>query len=193
MSVRKLSTSSIRNGVKSSKAWDQISSPGSFESIATFTVTGGGTSSITFSNIPSTYRHLHIRGITLVTVASDSVDVFARFNGDTGANYAEHYFYGAGANSTAANGQFGITKLSQFYAYDDASSTTDFAPGVFEILDYADVNKFKTIRGFTGPADKNLLVYRSSVWRNTNPISSITYATTGTIKANSRIALYGIR
>jgi hypothetical protein len=165
----------------------------SFESIATHTVTSAGTSTITFSNIPGTYKHLHIRGIALVTVASESVDVAARFNSDTGSNYAEHYVYGSGNNNVVANGQSGITKIAQFYAYDDSSSTVDFAPGVFEILDYASTDKFKVVRGFTGPADENLVVYRSSVWRSTSAITSITFTTTGTFKENSRIALYGIK
>ena len=55
MAIRRFSTSNL-SGTKSSKIWDQETTPGYFESIATVIVPSAGASSITFSNIPSTYK-----------------------------------------------------------------------------------------------------------------------------------------
>ena len=161
----------------------------SFESIATVTVGSGGTSTITFSSIPGTYAHLQLRGITNVT---SDVDIALRFNSDSGSNYAEHYLYGNGS-STVASGSSSITQVSTFYAYSSSTDTLSMAPGVFDILDYANTNKYKTIRGLTGPADKDLFVFRSSLWSSTSAVTSISLTTTGTIRQGSRIALYGIK
>lgn len=162
--------------------------PNTYESIATSTVGSGGTSSITFSSIPGTYKHLQFRGIILV---NSDIDITAQFNSDTGSNYTEHYLYGNGSTTVASGGN-NLTKIATFYAY-DSTGTTNFAPGIFDILDYADTNKYKTVRGITGPADKNLVVFRSSLWRSTSAITSVTFTTTGTIKQYSQIALYGIK
>ena len=153
------------------------------------TVGAAGTSSITFSSIPGTYAHLQLRGT--VNVTSD-VDIALRFNSDSGSNYSEHYLYGNGTSAVAGGGS-SLTKVSTFYAYDSSTDTVAMAPGVFDILDYANTNKYKTIRGLTGPADKNLFVFRSSLWMSTSAITSITLTTTGTIRQNSSIALYGIK
>ena len=40
-------------------------STSSYESIATTTVGAGGSSSISFTSIPSTYTHLQVRGLTI--------------------------------------------------------------------------------------------------------------------------------
>jgi hypothetical protein len=171
-------------------ASSKLTAAGSFESIATVTVGSGGSSTITFSSIPGTYKHLQFRGIILVNNAGD-IDITAQFNSDTGSNYSEHYLYGSGT-AVASGGGTNLTKISTFYSY-FSTGTTDFAPGVFDILDYADTNKYKTVRGITGPADQNLLVYRSSLWRSTSAITSVTFTSTGTMKQYSQIALYGIK
>ena len=86
MGIRSLSTSSIKTGVRRNRIWDQNISFGSdFYQIATTTVGGGGTSSITFSSIPQTYTHLQIRLLGKYAVSGDTTLI--RVNGDTGNNY----------------------------------------------------------------------------------------------------------
>ena len=75
-------------------------STNSYESIATVTVGAGGSSSISFSSIPSTYKHLQIRSINLSS--STDNNILMRFNSDSGANYSRHYVYGDGASVGAS-------------------------------------------------------------------------------------------
>jgi hypothetical protein len=173
-------------GIVASQNYQRITTTG-FVSIATTTVGSGGTSSITFSGIPSVYKHLQIRGIT----SSLDADVNLRFNGDTGSNYSEHYIYGDGT-TRAAGGGSNLTTVATFYAGNDAVNAVNMGPGIFDILDYANTNKYKTMRGLTGPADRGLIVFRSSSWRSTSAITSITLTSTLTIREYSQIALYGI-
>ena len=77
-------------------------STNSYESIATVTVGAGGSSSVTFSSIPSTFKHLQVRG--LVQLANGSGELDFRFNGDTGSNYSYHRIYGNGASVVAEAG-----------------------------------------------------------------------------------------
>ena len=64
MAIKRLTGTGIQSrNAKSSKVWDGESSMGAFESIATAVVDSSGASSITFSNIPQTYKNLQIRYI----------------------------------------------------------------------------------------------------------------------------------
>jgi hypothetical protein len=58
-------------------------SPGSFDSIASFTPTG---SSVTFSSIPQTYKHLQIRA-TLRDNGSSTSPLYVRVNGSSSGYY----------------------------------------------------------------------------------------------------------
>ena len=165
--------------------------PTDFESIATTTVGAGGSSTITFTSIPATYSHLQLRGIARNNNSAD--DSFAlTFNSDTGTNYSRHGLTGSGtaaasyAGSTVAN--VGIWAISAI--------ANTFGAAVIDVLDYANTNKYKTIRSLNG-YDNNgsgYIVLTSGNWRNTAAITSITLtANAGTFQQYSSFALYGIK
>jgi len=174
--------------------------PPNFESIATVLVGSGGSATISFSSIPSTYDHLQLR-ITAQTdrgtYGSDYNNV--TFNSDTANNYARHYLGGDG--STPLTG--GAGNLS-YVAGGVCGTTTGgtFGHSIIDILDYANTNKFKTVRVASGN-DLNGTVggyggevyLLSSLWRSTTAISSITInRNSGSVYSqNSIFALYGIR
>jgi hypothetical protein len=162
-----------------------------YESISTITV-GSAVSSVTFSSIPSTYKHLQIRVMGLFSVADRGTTM--QFNGDTAANYAWHRLIGNGT-AAAADGysgqNYGLT------APTGAPSTTNNpSPGVIDILDYADTNKFKTVRSLSA-SDANgngSIIFQSSLWRSTSAITSIKMETgSGNYNQYSSFALYGIK
>ena len=64
----------------------------SYESIATVTVGAGGSSSISFTSIPSTYKHLQLRGIINSTKsgASGADSLELTMNNDATALYSAH-------------------------------------------------------------------------------------------------------
>jgi hypothetical protein len=169
---------------------------GSFESIATTVVGSGGQTTITFSSIPSTYKHLQLRVFARANYAANIFSLGIRYNSDSGANYTYHSIYGNGS-SAVANGFTG-------YNYDytcnvmGTSSTNVFAANVIDILDYADTNKYKTIRSLNG-GDINgsggLVSIASCLWQSTSAINSISISTGGfgDLLQYSHFALYGIK
>ena len=56
---------SLKNKLKSGSllVGNEYYNPTEFESIATVTVGSGGSSTISFTSIPGTYKHLQVRGI----------------------------------------------------------------------------------------------------------------------------------
>jgi len=168
----------------------------SYESIATVTVGSGGSSTIEFTSIPSTYKHLQIRGIARVDRSTTQTYLRLRFNSDSGTNYSYHGVSGNG--STTGTDAGASQDFIETLRFPGATSTANiFGAIVIDILDYANTNKYKTTRALGG-ADQNgsgEIWLQSGNWRNTTAISSITLleAITGNFVQYSTFALYGIK
>jgi hypothetical protein len=167
-----------------------VAAGGSYESIATSLVGSGGTSTITFTSIPSTYKHLQIRALNLGSASG--TDIRIRFNSDTGSNYRTHFLYGDG--STAAAGTSSTT-----YSTIALTSLTTSNPSAFvtDILDYTSTDKNKTIRSLMGN-DSNgsgYSVLYSGLWYATpTAITQIDITpNSGSFNQYSSFALYGIK
>lgn len=161
----------------------------SYESIATVTVGAGGSSSITFSSIPSTYKHLQIRCLTVSTSVSSGATL--QFNSDTSTNYRTHSVYGSGA-ATGTSSETNILYAPYFMG---GAATTSPGASIIDILDYTDTNKNKTVRSLTG-YDANgsgYITLSSGLWFATPAaVTSIKISLT-TISQYSSFALYGIK
>jgi hypothetical protein len=163
-----------------------------YESISTVSVGSGGSSSITFSSIPSTYQHLQIRGIGSLSGDNESR---IQVNGDTGSNYVWHQLIAsfAGSGSVSASAGVSASFIKGQVSYDQ------FSPFVFDILDYANTNKNKTIRNLSGTNNNNTSLssyvrFSSGSWMNTAAINSVTiYSASGNFAQYSSFALYGIK
>ena len=169
----------------------------SYESIATVTVGAGGSSTITFSSIPSTYKHLQIRALVRSNYASSaSQNAYIQFNGDTAANYSYHELTGQGSTA-GAGGSANVTGPRIINYTTTAGLANTFGVGVVDILDYADTNKYKTYRSLNGN-DQNgsgYVILFSGNWRSTSAISSIVIGDNGggTFQQYSSFALYGVK
>ena len=163
----------------------------SYESIATQTVGSGGAASVTFSSIPGTFTHLQIRATMLCT---NQQNILVQVNTDTATNYSWHELYGQGSSAGAGAG----TSTSFMQIGFVESNTTSYTGGlVADFLDYANTNKYKTMRSLMG-SDANgsgYVLLRSGAWRSTSAITSIKIypASTDTFKQYSHFALYGIK
>ena len=72
-----------------------------FDSIQTLTPSAGSTSA-TFTSIPSTYKHLQIRCISRRNDAGSALGTdLIQFNSDSSANYAWHNLSGDGSTVSA--------------------------------------------------------------------------------------------
>jgi hypothetical protein len=168
-------------------------STNSYESIATVSL-GTASSVITFSSIPSTYKHLQIREISQMNVTGASKDVYLRFNSDSAVNYSSHVLYGNG--SSAANASGTANGYIELATTGTSAGASVFSAGVIDILDYANTNKYKTTRAITSwdGNGSGVVFFYSGNWRSTSAISTITLtASSGSFTANSQFALYGIK
>ena len=159
----------------------------SYESIATVSVGGGGSSSISFSSIPSTYKHLQIRAALLTTAGGVNI----RYNSDTGSNYTYHQLYGTGAGSAQANA--GTAQTSGYIGFNNAAGSNPTV-AIVDILDYQNTNKYTTHRSLAGTETNSTdgtLTFFSGLWLNTAAVSSINII--GTFAQYSHFALYGIK
>jgi len=167
---------------------------GSYESIATATGTGAS-GTITFSSIPSTYSHLQIRAFahSTRTVGTDA-GITMTVNSDSGSNYSRHILYGNGSTVTAS----AASSTTTYYNYDitaDNGNSSTYTAFIIDFLDYADGNKYKTLRLLHG-FDKNgsgQIALVSGNWRSTSAISSISFITDNYFTTATSFALYGVK
>jgi hypothetical protein len=160
--------------------------PGAMIPIATVTVGSGGSSTITFSDIPQNYEHLQLRAF----VGNSSSYATLRFNSDTTtSNYRHHYIYGSGSSAlagTIANN-----------AYFPSTGITGAYGGIMDILDYSNTNKYKTCRvieGYDNNTGGGNIYFTSNLWMSTNAITSFTLTNnSGNFPQYSSFALYGIK
>jgi hypothetical protein len=160
--------------------------PNSFESIATALGTGSS-NTITFTSIPSTYKHLQVR---MVATPTSSVNLRGTFNNDTANNYVYHFLGGDGASTSAGNGS---TALYMGYLF----STTTPSSAIIDVLDYTSASKNKTLRSLFGNDNNGSgwSLLTSSLWINSaSAITTFTlYPQAGSFAQNSHFALYGIK
>jgi len=157
----------------------------SYESIATATL--GSAGPITFTAIPSTYKHLQIRGIANATSWIQLI-----LNGTTASQYTYHEIRGDGSTASAsgAGSTDALMALGAGSTYPTAFIT--------DILDYTNTNKYKTVRTLYGSDQNgsgNVGLTSNLYTTNTNAITSISlYAySLSNLPAGTTVALYGIK
>ena len=131
---------------------------------------------------------------------ADWNNVYTTFNSDTAANYSQHFIRAYGATpdiyltgtANTSNMWIGLLPTS-FSGYG-----TTYAATIFDVLNYADTNTYKTLRTING-VDSNSATYGyanfgSGSWRSTSAVNNINIVATGrTFAQYSSFALYGIK
>jgi hypothetical protein len=204
MGVYKLSTAgglkTPRTNYSSFLAGNPAVQFGAYESIATTTL-GSSQSSITFSSIPATFKHLQLRVIGRTDRSGSAFDAFLiKANNDgTSGKYFYHYIVGDGATigagiETAYNGA--VT-----YRIGGATAPANtFGVVITDILDYTSTSKYKTFRSlggadYNGSSPQGEVYFGSNLWTDTTDITSLVIVPrTGTnFVQYSQFALYGIK
>ena len=169
-----------------------------YESIATVTVPVGGSANVEFTGISGSYSHLQVRFIARTARASFQDDNMAmQLNGNTGSNYAWHQLSGDGASATS--GASTTTTDLRVGRITGATATSgNFGAGVIDILDYANTNKYRTIRTLSGNEfnGSGTLTFFSGLYQSTTAVTSIKlFSQTGSnnFSQYSSFALYGIK
>jgi len=167
------------------------------------TVGSAGASSVTFSNIPNTYTHLQVRIFAQTNRGTFGTDSMAlTINGDTSASYAYHYLRGNGSSAVGAAAT-SLTSITEINTQGCGTTTGGtFGANIIDILDYANTNKFKTLRNLNGTdingtigGSPGFISLLSALWQKTNAITSLVFTpSSGTaFTQNSSFALYGIK
>ena len=171
----------------------------SYESIATVTVSSA-VSSVSFSSIPSTYKHLQIRGIARSANSATAEQGKLQMNGDTSAsNYAFHSLKGNGSTASAEGYGTGVVAgvAGVFRITANTAGSNIFGVTVVDILDYTNTNKYKTVRILTGQDQNGSgdIQFNSGLWLNTSAVTSLTLTMqgSGNFMEYSQFALYGIK
>jgi hypothetical protein len=173
--------------------------PNSYESIQTVTLSGNQ-NVISFTSIPSTYKHLQVRAIARSSEAQLATQCKLQFNSDTGSSYTFHGFFGNGTSVTSdgyGTGVVnGVTPVLRIPAANAASN--QFGATVIDVLDYQNTNKYKTVRSLNG-YDSNgsgQIHLTSGLWTSTSAVTSLQISHQGgsaDFVQYSSFALYGIK
>jgi len=176
-----------------------------YYSIASGIVDSSGSTSVVFSTIPQTFKHLQLR----ISARSDYNytvdDAYLQVNGDTGSNYGTHNFYGASPQNSSINiNQFNNTNS---FNWGQAGGIGTNAVGqwglaVIDILDYTSTSKKKSFRSTSGMSTNTTAIgglggrngNSTGVWNSTAAINQITIlsASPRTFNQYSIFSLYGI-
>jgi hypothetical protein len=163
------------------------------------TVAPSSSTTVTFSSIPSTYKLLQIRAINKDSsnyIGASTLKL--NFNGDTGANYADHYLQGQGTSATAGNDTSStFMTLYTGTAGNNAAMSNIFAGLILDIVDYTSTSKYKTVKGFGGVSTNNAtpgtVGFDSGLWMNTAALTSMTFTSaSGNFVAGTTFSLYGV-
>ena len=184
-------------GIMASQISGHLYAPtGSMYHIASTTLSTAA-ASVTFSSIPADYTHLQIRAIARTGRTGQNGDFFkTTFNADTASNYSWHLLTGDGASTgTGSGSSVAYMEANRFAS--NSTSANIFGAIVLDILDYANTNKYKTMR-YLGGYDNNgsgEIQFGSGNWRSSSAITSITFTQSGAynILQYSTFTLYGVK
>lgn len=153
-----------------------------YRPLATVTLASSA-SSVTFSNIPSTYRDLIL---VIQGTNTSSGNSRLRVNGDSGNNYNQVRMYGAGGA--------GSDSASNIDSLDMSSMTTSSGyQAVIQLMDYSATDKHKTILSRTQESNISAVLANAGRWANTAAITSITmFTSSGSYATGTTLNLYGI-
>lgn len=168
--------------------------------IQSVTVPSGGTSSINFTSIPSTYTDLCVK------ISGRDTDTAAYFgyyyvqvgNGsvDTGANYSWLYLYGSGSGTgsvkVSAQTFIDLTQGAGDSAGNTANTFTNiemycpnYAGSSAKSFSFDFVSEGNTTAGYD--------LFQAGLWSGTSAINTIKIYTTNTFVQYSTFYLYGIK
>ena len=173
---------------------DGANGGGAFELISTAYGTGSS-GTITFSSIPATYTHLQLRATMRDDYTLGWNQPYFKFNSDaTSSNYSWHQLLANGSSVTSSGAANTLIYDEQIAAtYGGVSNS--YATIIFDVLDYANTNKYKTARLMHGVLDGSLkkVSLLSGSWRNTAAVTSLAIINGNNFTTASRFSLYGIR
>jgi hypothetical protein len=154
--------------------------------IASQTV-GTATPSVTFSSLPQNYTDLIV--VSNYGISANLYGLRIRFNDDTGSNYSDTVLYGDGSSDAS---------------FRDTSATSIITSAVGVSNNVLNYNFICNVQNYSNNATNKTVLVRANatnretvacvgLWRNTNPITSVTiFVGSGDILAGTTFTIYGV-
>jgi hypothetical protein len=166
-----------------------------FELIST-SVLGSAASSVTFSSVPQTYKHLQIRFVTRGDSFGNS-RAYLTLNSDT-SSFTYHRLQATSGGGISSSGWGSGTFPGGWVADVNGNDVTGWAGAVVDLLDYTSTNKYKTVRSLNGAASdtssSRQIQLTSSLWLSTAAVTTVgLVSSVNNFDAGSRFSLYGIK
>lgn len=184
-------------------SWSSLGAANYYEHISSQTITASGSiSSVTFSSIASTYKHLEVRGYINATRGL----MFLRMNSDTVASnyYSINWFISHPTAVTTTGSfvwQYDTAEAGVYLLSTASNSTTNFQGFKITLPNYANTTRWKqatkTNQILNGGADQgDIYVGETNArWKSTSAITSLTF-TPGvgyTFNDGTVFSLYGVK
>jgi hypothetical protein len=153
--------------------------------IATTTISGTSTNSYAFTSIPSTYTDL-ILIVNSQKTTSGVVNIYLRFNNDSGTNYSATRVYGTGSIASSFRQTSTIWGIAGNQT-DSPSST------IFHIMNYANTTTYKNFLSRYDCAGESTSA-GVALWQNTAAINRVDclLSASNYFAAGTTLTLYGI-
>lgn len=175
--------------------------PTDFIAIQTVTLTGTQ-STVEFTSIPSTFRHLQIRLFARTDRPTYGTSTLAmRINNVSTSTYSHKFIVADGSGSLTLTAAANISSMDLGNNTLGSTVSNSFGAVVIDILDYNDTNKLKTVRSIGGVDINGAIAgfgghtaWGSGLFQSSSAVSSIQLFSAGlSFTQHSRFALYGIR
>lgn len=196
-----IQVSTLLSGSLSTPSAKQAFTTSDYESIASYVVGSGGASSVSFSTIPTDYKHLQIRVAARHARTNTNGPLYVQFNNDTTAsNYPLTYFYGNGNSSTSSYSSSFDNALGGM-AMNSAGATAGsniFTTSFLTIHNYQDTSMYKHGNSIGGVYNEHsgdqVMGITWAVWKSLSAITSIQIKPfTSPFSQYSEFALYGLK
>jgi hypothetical protein len=162
----------------------------------TVTVGAGGTASIDFTSIPSTYTDLLLKISARSAGAVVGTTVGVQFNGDTGANYSRSQLYGTGSGAAGSDSQSSMGHAQSGPTNANTSTANIFSNTEYYIPNYTNSSQKPMYSDSVQEtaATASYMGLMANVWTGTAAISSIkVISQNGNFMQNTTASLYGIK
>jgi hypothetical protein len=162
--------------------------PATYEPIATTTVSGSSTATITFSSIPASYTDLKL---VLVYAGNASVNPRFQINSDTGSNYSQTNIAGDGSSATSTRG---TSQTRIFCSLFNGLAANQFGICEIDFFSYANgTNKTMLLKNSQDSNGSGLVEYDVALYRSTSAINRLDIFTGSSVyNAGTTATLYGI-
>jgi hypothetical protein len=185
----------VASGIPS---WSTPAAAGGMTLLNSGNTSFSGVQTITFSSIPSTYKHLYIVGMGIRTTANYGANIQLRFNGDTGGNYRTSRYNLV--NSTL-NGEENMNAVTNSCSVSEVNQSSGYNEAVFfemSIPLYSNTTQYKRTKTFS-TSKQSSSVFQNQLggaWNSTSAINSLTFFTsnssTGNFTGDGAIYIYGV-